>query len=578
MATAARILFLPLTAASFLPPAAAGAAPAAVPQTPVPRVERMPRLPEPLVVRDWAAVSRAYYELVLDPARTLDGKPLVELAADGTTFRMPSYVGKKPAQESMACLAPVIGAKLVGLDPRAFKGFDYVRAARSWYDPETGLYRHTPGTRGPRVHAGIYGYGAAALGLMLASQYPDDGDLAAQARTTARAFLKIARGSGGPDAPDFDALGFNFDTGRPDGRNEPMNRLGHAPTVAWILLVGRGLTGDRAMLEGARTAMQWHVDHPGRYEMTHVMGPLTAARLNAEHGGAIDLGRVLAAWFGDGNRERHPWHVTAGARFGGMTCDGLDGAKWDGKERAFHAFAMGTLQGPAWLVPVARYDPRFARAIARYALHAAASARLLQGHGLDWNHQDHRDWKARWDPKDLLFYESLTPWEWSPARRFRPYATGDPVRLGWNGPRVGPAEYLAKKREWFSKAPDNLSLYMGNHVGFLGGIMALTGVPGILRWDCTATDWYHAPAYPTFLYYNPHEEAKTVAVTLEKPADLYDLIARRFAARGAKTGHRLALAPDQVAVLVATPPDGREEREGGRLKVDGVVVDYGAKP
>ena len=51
-----------------------------------------------------------------------------------------------------------------------------------------------------------------------------------------------------------------------------------------------------------------------------------------------------------------------------------------------------------------------------------------------------------------------------------------------------------------------------------------------------------------------------------------------FVARGAQTGHRLTLAPDHAAVLVATPPGGREEREGARLKVGGVVVDYRAKP
>ena len=64
--------------------------------------------------------------------------------------------------------------------------------------------------------------------------------------------------------------------------------------------------------------------------------------------------------------------------------------------------------------------------------------------------------------------------------------TGDPVRLGWGCPKVEANEYYAKKKEWFSKSCNNFSLYMGNHVGFLGGICALTDVPGILRWDCVA--------------------------------------------------------------------------------------------
>jgi hypothetical protein len=67
-------------------------------------------------------------------------------------------------------------------------------------------------------------------------------------------------------------------------------------------------------------------------------------------------------------------------------------------------------------------------------------------------------------------------------------------------------------------------------------------------------------------------------MTLTKPADLYDLVEGRFVARRAQAGHRLSIAPDQAAILVATPPDGKEEREETRLKVDGVVVDYQAKP
>jgi hypothetical protein len=115
---------------------------------------------------------------------------------------------------------------------------------------------------------------------------------------------------------------------------------------------------------------------------------------------------------------------------------------------------------------------------------------------------------------------------------------------------------------------------MGNHVGFLGGICALTDVPGILRWDCVATDWFHAPAYPTYLYYNPHDAAKTVTVSLEKSADLYDLVAGRSIAKSVRADYKMALAPDQVVVLVHVPTEGKVRRQGGRMMVNDVPVDY----
>ena len=537
-------------------------------------VERMPRLPKPLAVRDWRSVSRSYYERILDPNAAGDSFPVVHVKADDTGFGMKSYVGSKIAREGISCLSAVVGARLAGLDPSNFCGIDYVSRAKAWYDPEHGFYRQAAGERSAVVHSGIYGYWNAVVGTMLAAQYPVDVQLKHQAITAARAFLEIARGLGCPDRPDYNVLGWDFENNKPGGRNEPMNRLGHAPSVAWMLLVGAALTSDQDMVACARATMQWYSENPGRYEMTHVMGPLAAARLNAMGRTQVDIDRILSAWFGDGDPKRHTWSITRGIQFDGVTCDGLDGARWG--DDGFYAFTMGSLQGPAWLVPVVRYDQRYARAIARYALNAANSARLLQGEGLDANHQDHAEWKAKWDPQNHLFYEGLKSWDPGPDRALRPYATGDPVLLGWNPglSPVDPKEYFAQRSEWFGNSAYNLSLYMGNHVGFLGGIVNLTDVAGILCWDCLTTDWFGPPAYPTHLYYNPFKNSRTITLHLFQPADLYDLVAGSFIARNANSGNRLTLEPDQALVLVQVPPGSEIERRANQLLAEGIIIDY----
>jgi len=537
-------------------------------------VEYMPLVPEPLTVRDWRAISRAYYERILDPHAVGGGFPVVEIKEDNPAFLMKSYVGWKLSGESITCLSAVVGARLAGHDPRNFRGIDYVSRCKAWYDPMYGFYRLSVGNRSPIIHSGIYGYWNAILGTMLAAQYPEDAQLKHQAITAAKAFLTIARGLGCPERPNFDVFGWDFKNKEPGGRNEPMNRLGHAPSVAWMLLVGAALTGDEDMIACARAALRWYVKNPGRYEITHVMGPLAAARLNIRGGPQIDIDRILSAWFGDGNPKRHTWRITRGMRFGNITCDGLDGARWG--DDGFYAFTMGSLQGPAWLIPVVRYDQRYARAIARYALHAANSAQLLQGEGLDSNHQDHAKWKIRWDPNNHLFYEGLKSWDPSPNRILRPYATGDPVLLGWvpGLSRVDPKDYFAQRSEWFGDSAYNLSLYMGNHVGFLGGIVNLTDVPGILRWDCLPTDWFHPPAYPTHLYYNPFQSPKTITLHLPRSVDLYDLVTGAFIIRNAKDGDHLTLEPDQAFVLVQVPLSSKVQRRGTQLLADGIVIDY----
>ena len=84
-----------------------------------------------------------------------------------------------------------------------------------------------------------------------------------------------------------------------------------------------------------------------------------------------------------------------------------------------------------------------------------------------------------------------------------PYATGDAKENGW--------------------AATNFGLYASVFTGLLGGIVETTNVERILRLDCRATDYFGAPAYPTYLYYNPYPESKTVQINPgAETIDLYD--------------------------------------------------------
>lgn len=547
----------------------------------IPWVQGMPAIPEPLVIRDWAEVSEKYYKLVLNKDTELNGKKtLVEKkkplkkAKNRVNFAIPSYMAANADQEIFTCLSAVVGAKLMQQDLTKQAGFDYVESSKNWFDPKNGVYRHRPTESQPNFHSGIYGYWGTVYGLALAHLYPDDPDFQKNAESTYETYLKIAKGLGAPHKPDFFNLGFDFNSMGPGGRNEPMNRLGNAPNVAWPLLIGYSKTQNPEMLECAVSIMKWYTENPGRYEGTYLMGPLVAAKLNALHGESIDLDQTLAAWFGDGDRKMHPWHVTAKSSFGGVDCAGVDAAKRDMKKHSFHGFTMGTLNGPCWLAPVLRYDQRYAKSIARYLLNAANSSRLFQGYQLDWNHQDHKDWKDQWDPEYLLFYEALTPTEYSKERKFSPYATGDPISHGWGTEKVSRENYLDEKKKWFSKAENNISLYMGNHVGFLGSICSLTEVPGILRWDCLKTDWHHGKAFPTFLYHNPYAKAQTVTVPLKKPCNIYDSVSGKFIAYSQKSTFKLTLKPDQAAVLVEVPVMAKIKTQSAKLMADDVVIDY----
>ncbi len=149
------------------------------------------------------------------------------------------------------------------------------------------------------------------------------------------------------------------------------------------------------------------------------------------------------------------------------------------------------------------------------------------------------------------------------------------MRFGWGPkPKVMPGEYYKQKKEWFSNDPFNISLYMGNHIGMLGGIVSLTNVEGILQWDCVKTDFYHDQAYPTFLYYNPHAMDKSVEVDLASASDLYDIVSKRFVARHVSGRTTFQLKADRAAVIVQTPANGNVTYGGSKMLINGVAVSY----
>ena len=565
---------------------AAGSVAAAEPQVCIPWVEQMPRFPEPLHVIDWKQTAADYYRLIFDPAARGTNLPAVDVSKDGTSFAFPAYL--TPARhhapdtgEAITCLGAVAGAQLVGLDMHHLHGTNWASDCKRWFEPGAGIFRDHIGQRGGIVSHVVYGYWPLALGLMIGDLNRDDPGYRRALDAQFSFLLRMARDMGCPDHPEL-KQGYDIAT-----RKLVPVRVDWSPAnascLAWMLYAGYQWTGDHAYLDCAEAALRWQRQHPGRYEIAHVMGPLTVARLNAEDGGDFDLEWAVNNWIGDPDRAGgldQRWGITHGTRLGGITCDGLDGAWWLRKDGpGFYAFAMGSFQAPAWLLPVARYDPRFARCIGRYALNAASSCRLFLGLDLDGDHQDHLEWrKAMPDGTGFLFsYEGVrsVPHRVDAAHRFSPYATGDPLAIfshKYTNANVG--QYWADKKD-FALESQNISLYMGNHVGFLGSVFNATDVPGIIAWDLTRTDYFRPRSFPTFLLYNPYPQQKSVRFDAGPTAcDVYDAVSGNFLCRGVKGSQPITLAPDDAVVLVLAPPNASSRRSGSKLLLNDVVVDY----
>ncbi len=524
-------------------------------QKDIPAVELMPNLPEPYDMIDWRAKARAYDAFVFDFAARGEFLPLVwldeaRINMDAPTFGLPSYVGdvrlpagRNGAQEGITCMGAVLGATLAGIDKRA-QAHDYVAMCAAWFNAKDGLVLNLQrqGTGG----SFWYELWPHMIFYALVDKHPEKTHLAEIMRTTAGRWIQACGDLAGADGiPDFEHTSYDFAT-RKAVDNGQWKEPDAAAGVAWLEYMAYRKFGDVACRDAAARCLAFlerRKENP-YYEILLPYGALAAARLAAEEGRASDVDKLLG-WCFDVSDCRGGWSVTVGA-WGGYDCDGLLGSI---DNRGGYAFAMNTFAQAAGLVPLVRYDPRYARAIGKWILNLANAARLFYPGTLPPDHQSSGFWQG--DPGHIIAYEGLRR-EWQGKS---PCATGDPVYMKW-GPKT------------------DLGLYGSGFVGMLGAIVRTTDVRGILALDCLATDFFRDRAYPTFLCYNPYGEEKAFVVEAgEARADLFDAVTRTFVRRDVRGKTLVTLPPDSALLIVVAPASGEVVRGArGRISIDGVIV------
>ena len=256
--------------------------------------------------------------------------------------------------------------------------------------------------------------------------------------------------------------------------------------------------------------------------------------MNAELGTSYDVEKMVGWTFEVGDIRN--WGAIVGT-WGGVSANGLIGEA----RNENYAFALNGFQQAAALVPLVRYDSRLARAVGRWMTNLASASRRFYGPYLPDANQTDDDWLEANDPLGVVAYEGLRRREGGES----PVATGDAKRNGW--------------------APTNLGLYGSSSVGYLAAVVDSTEVPGVLRLDLNATDFFAGPAYRSVLVYNPHDEDETVTVPLAFGTyDVYDAVAGDFLARGVRQSASVTVPADAARVLVF--PARRRDGDARRWK------------
>ncbi|HET7115295.1 MAG TPA: hypothetical protein VFI29_02310, partial [Hanamia sp.] len=225
-----------------------------------------------------------------------------------------------------------------------------------------------------------------------------------------------------------------------------------------------------------------------------------------------------------------------------------------------YGFLMNTYDAAWPLIPMVRYDQSYATAIGKWMLNAANAARFFYPQYIPAAHQSIPQLSEV--TKGVIGYEGLIK---NPSHKINENLQG-PVAQG-DGPLWVPGK---------NPLVSQFSVYGSGHVGIFGSIIRPTNVKGILQLNLLATDFFHDKAYPTFLYYNPYSEKKTITIKIndEGKTDLYNTVTGSFVVRNVSSSTEINLSAKSAAVIICVPSNGKITYQGKKMLVNKVVVDF----
>jgi hypothetical protein len=545
-------------------------------------INLLPNAPSTYSMRDWATVATNFDSLAFDTTATGQFLPIPirddtpESSFLSVAYELPSYVGDnrmygngETFAEGIPTLGAVLGSTLMGIDKSAGP-LNWVSMTREYYIDRNNEFIMMNRTDSASGHSAWYDIFPNILLYAIADRYPNETYLnSIQNRIDSEFYTAVNVMTAGGTAPNFNWSAFDFSDNVPRFNGtwrEPNMGLG----MAWMQHAAywRNRNSSPAVAALHLQAVDWALAYyetrttNPHYEVLTGFGAYAAARMNAEHGRNFNVHKLLD-WVFSRSAARPDIIMISGQQWGGEDVGGLMGGMRAccSNPTQGYAFAMNTYVDVISVVPIARYEDRYSRSIGKWMLNAANASRLFYGDAHPAGDQSSEFWTG--DPQHAIAYEGLRH-HWLPPHLLKPgenpeiYAAGDPLTYGW-GPLT------------------DFGIYGSAFVGALGSTVRTTNIEKILQVNILATDFYHAAAHPTYLYFNPYATSQSVAIELGTGHfDLYDTVSNRFLARNA-TGQTFFNVPNDNAVqLVLVPTGGAESRVGRTLVVDNIVVDYNA--
>ena len=526
-------------------------------QVSIPRIDQMPNLPTPYLMRDWKQVAAQYDAFVFDKNKTGQFLPLVKLKSSGNNFPalqpilLDTYVGTNSISQAEAIniIPALVGASLVNIDKSNQAGINWVEKANDFYNSKNGQNIYLNGYATVSGNDWWYDLMPNIFFYQLYAKYPATINFNSQFTIVADRWLSAVHAMGGSASPwtipQMNYRGWYFASMTPNTQSVPEPES--AGSIAWLLYHAYLKTGQKKYLTGAQLAMEFlskQTANPS-YELQLPYGSFIAAKMNAELGTRYDIGKMINWSFNRG--ALRGWGTIVG-KWNGADVSGLVGEANDGGND--YAFALNGFQHAAALVPLVKYDKRFARAISKWVLNLANASRFFYPGYLPPTSQDDFAWSSVNDPQSVIGYEALK----ENLNGKKLFGTGDAKTGGW--------------------AQTNLGIYGSSSVGYMASLIEKTDVNGILLLDVNKTDFFGQNVYPTFLVYNP---GPTTQITLPLAAnsyDIYDAISETILYTNATGNYPIIVAANEVKFLVYLPIGSTPITREGKLYIGDNIIDY----
>ncbi|MDP4170625.1 MAG: hypothetical protein Q8906_08445, partial [Bacillota bacterium] len=336
---------------------------------------------------------------------------------------------------------------------------------------------------------------------------------------------------------DFNDQGYNFDDNIPFTVRDEFRQPDAIAGYAYLMVFAYEFFKDARYLEEAKNALEIYqsFDENPWYEIpSGAMACLAAAHLNSR-GFNLDLYKILNFVF-DSNAGSMLFGNWGDSEINGLMIG------WRGfsrEEATSSAYSMETMIVLPYVLPVVRYEPKYARAIGKYALHVSSNARLFFSEFLPATFQ------SRPDLRPEIPYEKLS----KEYKGYSPYGTGD--------------------------CEGHKSVYGGGFALWWGSIINTTNEAYIPCFDVTKTDFLETRTFPTFLYYNPWDDERSVGLDVGKQVyDVYELTSHQLLYSQVSGKVDIILPADTAKVIAVVPYGGEKSIVDGKLTINGVVVDY----